>query len=387
VIYVRENFSLVHEKDICAFVVGLYNFASTCVQNREITGLLTGQIIAHSKNINDSQYPRRPSKRKRTQDRKEDSQRTSAKGSSGKQYDDEVLRAVKSLGYFPSALGSQVSPAIIFSRLPRSECLKQRGELLTAVGSSGDREVKVKVKVVPAVHGLEVTIHKMLADVRHRSNIVIPLLQTVHLDGKTLLFTPFELPFSKICFEEVKDRVSDLSRQLFAGVGFIHHKGVAHLDLKPDNLVITRAEFQLRIIDFGISRFTRHRSETLRGFRGTTPWVAPEVGEENGPDRTFSPIEADLWATGNIVLHISETLNLSVEEGVLKLASLLRSNQPSLRPSLDQNGAASVINPKRNHRPSAQSPPGFSPSLKRFRISTAHTDDKPRRMSRVKETA
>ncbi|PFH53053.1 hypothetical protein AMATHDRAFT_105040, partial [Amanita thiersii Skay4041] len=83
------------------------------------------------------------------------------------------------------------------------------------------------------------------------------------------------------------------------GGSVMHEHEVAHLDLKPENLVIREGDLQ--IVDFGPSFRVSGRKEVVKGFRGTRPWVAPEVGKADMSDEAFSPIAADLWATGRII--------------------------------------------------------------------------------------
>ncbi|PFH49099.1 hypothetical protein AMATHDRAFT_101896, partial [Amanita thiersii Skay4041] len=84
-------------------------------------------------------------------------------------------------------------------------------------------------------------------------------------------------------------------------VRFMHQHNIAHLELKPDNPVVNVPRSHLYVIDFGISCFASSRESVVSGYRGTRTWVAPEVGTRDGFPQTFSPIAADLWATGNII--------------------------------------------------------------------------------------
>ncbi|KAK1798429.1 hypothetical protein P4O66_007886 [Electrophorus voltai] len=69
-----------------------------------------------------------------------------------------------------------------------------------------------------------------------------------------------------------------LARQILMGVAFLHWNNVVHLDLKPQNILLTSAQplGDIRIVDFGLSRCVDATSE-LREILGTPEYVAPEI--------------------------------------------------------------------------------------------------------------
>jgi len=78
------------------------------------------------------------------------------------------------------------------------------------------------------------------------------------------------------------------------------------------------------------------RDEVVHGFVGTSGFTAPEVGSSKQKARYYSPIAADLWATGNIFCSmISCFLELdSPELKMLRLSSrLLMDDDAKQRPS------------------------------------------------------
>nr|GAT58058.1 predicted protein [Mycena chlorophos] len=122
----------------------------------------------------------------------------------------------------------------------------------------------------------------------------------------------------------VTDRRSGLfyGRQLVAAVSSMHHRGIIHLDLKPDNLVLGPTN-KLMVIDFGFSQvfrptdaedwpewhaqlrsddFTlwpeRYNPDTLDYYAGTHYFMSPLVQSR----RRYSYC-ADLWSVG-MILHL-----------------------------------------------------------------------------------
>ena len=70
-----------------------------------------------------------------------------------------------------------------------------------------------------------------------------------------------------------------LMKQLFEAVKFMHDHNVAHMDLKPDNILVPSTYGRLTIVDFGLSVQLRDKTELLQGYAGTEGYIAPEVGK------------------------------------------------------------------------------------------------------------
>lgn len=95
--------------------------------------------------------------------------------------------------------------------------------------------------------------------------------------------------------EVVPEReTAHLMRQILAGVAFLHDHNIAHLDLKPQNLLLTKPfpHCEVKLCDFGISRFITKGIE-IREIAGTPDYVAPEVLH-------YEPISlaTDMWSIG-----------------------------------------------------------------------------------------
>jgi len=92
-----------------------------------------------------------------------------------------------------------------------------------------------------------------------------------------------------------KDAVP-IMKQLANGVKYLHDRKIAHLDLKPDNLLFANSseDSPLKIIDFGLSQFAKQR-QYMTKFAGTSYYIAPEV---LGGKYSF---HADIWSMGVIM--------------------------------------------------------------------------------------
>ena len=89
---------------------------------------------------------------------------------------------------------------------------------------------------------------------------------------------------------------------LIKGLAFPHEHKIAHRDIKPDNLVRDH-DFNLKIIDFDIAIKVEDENTEINGYCGTKGWSAPEIGKEDGPTPMYSPIKADEWSCGRVILR------------------------------------------------------------------------------------
>mgnify|MGYP006081817447 CR=1 FL=1 len=92
-----------------------------------------------------------------------------------------------------------------------------------------------------------------------------------------------------------------------AGVAHLHSRGIAHMDLKPDNIAVGEA-MHVRLLDFGLSLAPRE-GQTAHGVRGTREYGCPEMllGRE------YDPFLADAWSLG-VVVYAIEFNRLPFEE-------------------------------------------------------------------------
>ncbi len=92
-----------------------------------------------------------------------------------------------------------------------------------------------------------------------------------------------------------------LSKTLFLALGDIHSQGIAHRDLKIENLLLDK-DFNLKVGDFGLaSKIRDERGEILlQGKRGTQEYMAPETWSQD----LYHGTAVDIFACGVILFKL-----------------------------------------------------------------------------------
>uniref|UniRef100_A0AAR5QD56 non-specific serine/threonine protein kinase n=1 Tax=Dendroctonus ponderosae TaxID=77166 RepID=A0AAR5QD56_DENPD len=94
------------------------------------------------------------------------------------------------------------------------------------------------------------------------------------------------------CLSESEARKA--MKQILEGVSYLHDRNIAHLDLKPQNLLLSIEDScdDIKLCDFGISKILQP-GVTVREILGTVDYIAPEV-------LSYEPIclSTDIWSVG-----------------------------------------------------------------------------------------
>ncbi|KAL3417637.1 hypothetical protein PVAG01_10647 [Phlyctema vagabunda] len=115
--------------------------------------------------------------------------------------------------------------------------------------------------------------------------------------------------------------VKDMASQLLSALKHLHHLGITHRDVKPDNiLIMSQSPFHVKLTDFGLSKMANGEDTFLRTFCGTLLYCAPEVYSEyreyddNGrrtmrsADRRALPPQryghaVDIWSLAGVLFY------------------------------------------------------------------------------------
>lgn len=197
---------------------------------------------------------------------------------------------------------------------------------------------KLVIAKLPRKNSDELSLLRELSSQKSSHNHTIPLLDTVPSNLGRLIILPLETRLSSYFFpwERVKDGSVQLSRELVEGIAFLHRQKIAHLDIKPDNLVYSLRFQRLYIIDFDLAMRCKDVDEMVELSCGTPGWSAPEiVHDDKKPLSVFSPIRADLWSCGKVLWSICQSTD-EEDSDIVRLAFLLMDSEPKRRPLLHE---------------------------------------------------
>jgi serine/threonine protein kinase len=98
-----------------------------------------------------------------------------------------------------------------------------------------------------------------------------------------------------------EDDACDIIRQMLSALSYLNSKGVAHRDLKMENIVLTTgaSSTQVKIIDFGLADQLSSHRPSFHEACGTPLYLAPEV-----VSRLEYGTSCDVWAAGVVLFML-----------------------------------------------------------------------------------
>jgi serine/threonine protein kinase len=132
--------------------------------------------------------------------------------------------------------------------------------------------------------------------------------------------------------------------------------------------MVVTLQSHLYIIDFDISVRVDGLDELIDQWRGTPPWMAPEIGDQDVPRRIYIPIRADLWSCGLVLWYLAS--RRGEEDDMFEtLARQLLNKNPYLPPMLTSSSSGKATG-------KVTPPPSDHGGLKRKR-DTSHQAELP----------
>mmetsp|Transcript_4871 Transcript_4871/g.18268 ORF Transcript_4871/g.18268 Transcript_4871/m.18268 type:complete len:1298 (-) Transcript_4871:2929-6822(-) len=181
------------------------------------------------------------------------------------------------------------------------------GKVVEAIDSKSLRRVAIKIMKrirLKKIKGAEKRLkNEILINQKLKHTNVIEFYEVIHDEKKGKIYLVIEFAgagsLSQVIDSQSNQRlplpdVHHFFRQLVKGTEYIHSQGVVHLDIKPDNLMIS-PDRVLKISDFGVShQFKLFEGDRCKNFFGTPTFACPQIAR--GDD--FSGEKADIWACG-----------------------------------------------------------------------------------------
>ncbi|PWB67917.1 MAG: hypothetical protein C3F15_17310, partial [Holophagae bacterium] len=206
------------------------------------------------------------------------------------------------------------APSVGGVLVPGAE-LGGRYRIICRVGAGGMGEVwrafDLKLRVEVALKALR---GELFADERRRDllrrevrtarEVVSPnvcrIFDLVEADGLELV--SMEFIDGRTLLDDLRERgplplkeAQDIASQFLAGLEAIHKAGLVHRDVKPENIMLTRAG-RVVLMDFGLAR---REEDPARSASGTPAYMAPEQARGEVVDA-----RADVYAAGVVLAEM-----------------------------------------------------------------------------------
>ncbi|OAA52218.1 Serine/threonine-protein kinase-like domain protein [Beauveria brongniartii RCEF 3172] len=152
----------------------------------------------------------------------------------------------------------------------------------------------------------KVTAEFCVGSTLHHGNIIetLDILQEKGRWFEVMEYGPYDLFAIVMTGRMSREEVSCCFLQILNGVTYLHSLGLAHRDLKLDNVVVSEKGI-MKIIDFGSAHVFKYPFESelvlAKGIVGSDPYLAPEVYDQ----KDYDAAAVDIWSLAIIYCCMS----------------------------------------------------------------------------------
>jgi serine/threonine protein kinase len=140
-------------------------------------------------------------------------------------------------------------------------------------------------------------------------------------------------------FRLAEDQAACICRGILEALQLLHRENIIHRDLKSDNVLVSKTDGVVKLIDFGYSARVHGGASRRRTLIGTPYWMAPEIIKQE-PYGTG----VDIWSLGILLLEVIEGQPPYINEEPLRALYLIAANgQPSLSSEELRGGSPELL--------------------------------------------
>ena len=161
---------------------------------------------------------------------------------------------------------------------------------------SGIRAINNEINILLKLKGVD----GVIQIIDYQKSKLVPNFRVPFIKGGDLRDFMTRHHFITSCddFDRYYEDVLHITKQLVSVVEAIHLRNIAHLDLKPDNILIDEDK-TIYLADFGTAT-ENGSSPSEDHLVGSFQYVAPEILAYE----LFIPIQADLWSLSVVVFQL-----------------------------------------------------------------------------------